>query len=355
MIDVYERLREHLDQMATGYPKTESGVEIKILKQIFTEAEGEWFLKLTPIPEKQEDIARRLGIDPALTEGMLKVMSEKGLIFSQKQDNTILYSSVPFIVGIMEFQLKRMTPELARDITTYFMQGFGKNLQKYKNPVLRTIPINREVAAKWPIAPYDDVVEILETQEIIAVADCVCRKMGEHLGNSCGKPLEACFLFGSHADYYVENGMARYIGAMEARTIIARNLKEAGLVMQPANGRETAGMCMCCGDHCGMLISLRLQKKPAEAVQSNYFAEVDEAACKGCKICMDRCQIDAVIIWEEKARINLNRCIGCGTCIPTCQTQALELIRKPEEQLYTPPKDFFDVYMEIAKERGLTG
>ena len=36
MSDVYERLRERLDDFASGYPSTESGIEIKILKGLFT-------------------------------------------------------------------------------------------------------------------------------------------------------------------------------------------------------------------------------------------------------------------------------------------------------------------------------
>ncbi|MEX2706541.1 MAG: hypothetical protein Q6352_015015 [Candidatus Freyrarchaeum guaymaensis] len=36
----YLRLREFLDQFPLGFPKTPSGVEIKILKRLFTEEEA---------------------------------------------------------------------------------------------------------------------------------------------------------------------------------------------------------------------------------------------------------------------------------------------------------------------------
>ncbi|MEK6654627.1 MAG: hypothetical protein AABY92_05710, partial [Thermodesulfobacteriota bacterium] len=51
MNDVYERLRQRLDDMATGFPATPSGIEIKILKQIFTPADAEMFLLLAPMLE----------------------------------------------------------------------------------------------------------------------------------------------------------------------------------------------------------------------------------------------------------------------------------------------------------------
>jgi electron transport complex protein RnfB len=41
MNDVYEKLRQRLDNMGTGFPATQNGIEIKILKQLFTKADAE--------------------------------------------------------------------------------------------------------------------------------------------------------------------------------------------------------------------------------------------------------------------------------------------------------------------------
>jgi len=38
---VYVKLQKHLDNQAVGFPATRSGVEIKILKHIFTPEEAE--------------------------------------------------------------------------------------------------------------------------------------------------------------------------------------------------------------------------------------------------------------------------------------------------------------------------
>ncbi len=43
MKDVYERLRERMDDLGTGYPATESGVDIRILKRLFDEGEAHLF------------------------------------------------------------------------------------------------------------------------------------------------------------------------------------------------------------------------------------------------------------------------------------------------------------------------
>ena len=38
--DVYTKLREFLDKLPAGYPATDTGVEIKILKKLFTPEEA---------------------------------------------------------------------------------------------------------------------------------------------------------------------------------------------------------------------------------------------------------------------------------------------------------------------------
>ena len=40
MENVYEKLRERLDDLANGYPATESKVEIRLLERLFTEEEA---------------------------------------------------------------------------------------------------------------------------------------------------------------------------------------------------------------------------------------------------------------------------------------------------------------------------
>ncbi len=145
--------------------------------------------------------------------------------------------------------------------------------------------------------------------------------------------------------------MGRYISVEEAKEILRKN-EEAGLVMQPFNSKKAGGMCSCCGDCCGMLRSLKKQPVPSASVQSNYYAVVDEDDCTGCETCLDRCQMEAITIVDEKAKINLDRCIGCGLCVTTCPTDAAKLVKKSESEQYVPPESGAETYMRIAMERG---
>ncbi len=351
MDNIYERLRARLDDLATGYPATESKIEIRLLERLFTEEEAELYLHLSPLLQKSVDVAKQSGRDPDEIAAMMERMAQKGLLFRKRKGDLVRYSAVPYVVGIFEHQLGRMDEGFARDHEEYFETAFGRTIQSFKTPVLRTVPINRKLVAEYPVAPYEDVLQIIDSQKKIAIAPCVCRTTTKLAGKGCDKPVENCFSFGSHADYYVENGMGRFITHEEARKIVRRN-EEAGLVMQPFNSQKIGGMCSCCGDCCGVLRSLKMHPSPAEMVQSNYFAQVDETACTGCETCRERCQMDAVEVADGIAEINLNRCIGCGLCVTTCPGDAIRLIKKPEDQLYEPPQTGAETYIRIMQERG---
>ncbi len=355
MTDVYQKLRERLDEMSTGFPATPGGTEIELLKRLFTDTEAETYLSLTPFPETPAEAAGRLNRDPGELAVRMEDMARKGQLFRIRKKDTVKYAIVPFLVGIMEFSVQRFAGdrELAKKMAIYGKQGFLQSLQSTKTPHQRPIPVNQSIAAKWPVAPYEDVVEILKTQKRIAVADCVCRTLARTITDrNCTKPLENCMMFGSSADYYIENKMGREITVEEAIKI-TRQSDEAGLVLQPLNAQKTGALCSCCGDCCGMLQSLKMQPKPAQSVQSNYFAQVDSEACIGCELCIERCQMDAVTMVAEKAVINMDRCIGCGLCASKCPTEAMQLMKKPEAERYLPPETHMDMYIRMGQERGL--
>lgn len=351
MNDVHDKLRARLDDMGTGFPATRNGVEIRILKKIFTEADADMFLLLSPMLESPESVAERLNLPIKDTAAHLEAMSKRGLLFRQVKGEAARYAAVPFVVGIYEFQLNTVDETLARDVDEYYHAALGKSFAAFGTPVMRTIPINKELVTEWPIAPYEDVMRILDDQKAIAVAPCICRTVAKKVGKGCDKPMEACFLFGSHARFYVDNGMGRYVTKEEAKAIARKN-EAAALVMQPFNAQYTGGMCSCCGDCCGILGSLKKQESPAAAVKSNYYAEVDGDGCTGCEACLNRCQMEAIDIVEEKAVITLNRCIGCGLCVSTCPTSAMRLVKKSEDRQYIPPETGMETYIRIAQERG---
>jgi len=59
-LDLYRELQKHLDKMPVGYPATESGIEIKVLKHLFTPEQVKISLKLNFMADPLRKIYRRL-------------------------------------------------------------------------------------------------------------------------------------------------------------------------------------------------------------------------------------------------------------------------------------------------------
>jgi electron transport complex protein RnfB len=348
---IYEKLREHLDSLPTGYPKTQSGVELKILQKLFTEEEAEMACQLKLVPETAEQVAERLGRNPKAVLDLLSRMSQKGLILRVRFNGVYHYMAAMFVIGILEFQLKNLDREMAEIFDEYMEESFGRGMIGLQTPQLRVVPVKESLDAAMEIQPYDELRKIIESQKTIVLADCICRKKSSLLGHPCSKPMETCFAFGAMGEYYVENGLGRKVTQEEALSVLAKN-EEAGLVPSPANAQKVGGMCSCCACCCGMLKAIKLHPQPSSLVKSNYFAQVDETLCAGCETCLERCQMEAIFMEEDRATIDLKRCVGCGLCVTTCPTKALSLGRKPPQELYIPPATPLDTYQQIARERG---
>ncbi len=352
MENVYEQLAKMLDNLASGYPTTKSGVEIRILRQMFSEQEANLFLNLSFMLESPEDAGNRLGRDVSDISIQMETMAKNGLLFRLRKQDSVRYSIMPFIMGFIDAYEHQLTEKIAKDVKEYYDTDLGPTVMSFSHPQMRTIPIDAELVSEWPILPYEDLEQVFDNQTRIALLKCICRTHGRLNDNGCDKPLETCFHLGSQADYTVENGRGRYIDAEEAKAIVKRNLETAGFVIQKSAGQKSQAVCMCCGDCCLYLQSLKMQPKPAEAAKSNYFAEINADDCAGCEECLDRCQMDAISVNDDIATIDYNRCIGCGSCIYGCSSEASRLVRKPEDQLYIPPANATEAFTDIAVERG---
>jgi len=350
---IYYLIQEKLNNYAIGFPATESGIEIKLLKKLFSEPDARLFLELTLSLEDPQSIARRTGRELSAVSEQLEGMAGKGLLFRLRRKEKIRYAAAPYVVGLYEFQVGRMDREFAELSEAYFKEAMFKSISGAILP-LRTVPVDQSIKPELRIAPYADVKKIIAGKDKIAVLPCVCRVQQLQLDSECEKPTEVCMAFGSHADYYVENGWGRYIDQNEAQTILDTSEK-AGLVAQPGSTINPGGLCNCCGDCCGLLRALKLIPNPAAHVLNNYTAIVNQEACTGCETCLDRCQIDAITMNnQDLASINPARCIGCGLCITTCPGEALHLHAKPESEQQIPFANSLKAAMETASSRGIS-
>ncbi len=351
METLYKDLAAHLDRLPAGFPATDSGVELRILKRLFTPEEARIALALTMMPEPAAAIAGRLDMDADALDTQLDAMSRKGLIYRSGKGDKKHYMAAQFVIGIWEYHVNDLDPDLIRDMNEYIPHLMKKSWLKNDTKQLRVIPVAESLSAEIQVMPYEAAGDIIRQQKKIVVTPCICRKEHEMVGKGCGKPMEVCLSFGGAAYYYEENGLGREISQDEALALLKLGA-ESGLVLQPGNAKKPANICMCCGCCCQVLKNLKTLEKPAQVASANYYAQVDEDACTACGLCAERCQMDAIEV-EDQAQVDLDRCIGCGLCVVACDFDAMHLLPKAAEQMVEPPANVVETYMNIARERGL--
>ena len=349
---IYTSLRKFMDNLPTGFPETESGVEMSILKKLFTPEQAELFMKLKNKPESIDEISNRTGIGLSILKPKIENMAQKGLLFRTRDKGNVQYQTFNFVVGIYEFQLKTMDKDLAEMVEEY-LPHFGMALAGagVKTKQLRVAPVASALDMSSPVANYNLIRALVKDQDLIAVQDCICRKEQGLLGNLCEYPNETCFGFGKFAQYYIDNKMGREINGDEALKILD-HAEEAGLVLSPSNTKNLAFLCCCCPCCCPTIRYAKFFPKPAKMFKTYYRSNIDSETCTSCQECFERCPMGAIIEGEETSMIDKDRCIGCGLCVSLCPENAISLKLISDAEA---PHDYLeDVFQQIRNERMTT-
>jgi electron transport complex protein RnfB len=351
MAEIYEKLRERLDMFPQGFPRTESGVEIEILKELFSPEEAEIMLFLRPSPEPVSAVAERMNADEKELAEKLYDMSRRGLILRFRVDEeNALYFLAPWVVGIWEFQVKNLNSENIKLYEKYHEEGMVQARSKSRTPGFRVVPIEQEIQEHSETETYEKVSEIIESSTRFAVADCICRKEADMFGHACDRLMEACMMFDMAAEYYIENGFGREITKQEALQVLAK-AEEDGLVHHSSNHLEKKiFICNCCGCCCKAMGAITKHGRPGAIARSNYYAVVDADECNACELCVDRCQVDAIQMEDDAAAVNTDACIGCALCVPTCPMECISLARKTGDELSPIFPDSTAMMQSLARD-----
>ncbi|MBU0991702.1 MAG: 4Fe-4S binding protein [Proteobacteria bacterium] len=329
---IYHRLQKRLESYPQGFPDSGNGIEVKIIKKLFTEEQAEIFCEiastfpLRPTPGKptSKKLQKKLNMTQEELAEKLESMAQQGLLFRQRNKgnpNDPLYYPPPFVVGLYEFSLKTMDRELATYVNEAF-EGVAQWWNKIPTKQLRVVPIENSIKQDKGIWPYDKIEEVIKGHDLISVADCICMKEKQMLGQDCKASLERCISFDWFAEHYIDTGMGRQITEKELREILVMAEKN-GLVISPSNITKSIGFCLCCDCCCSWLRVLSLDPKPAMQVTASYRAEIDQEICTQCGVCLKRCNMKA--IKQDCFTVDVDRCIGCGLCVTTCPTNAIQM------------------------------
>ena len=351
-VDSYEKLRAFLDSFPVGFRETKSGVEIEILKRLFTEEEAKLAIFLTMRPERTRTIARRAGKDVTEMESKLESMAKKGLIFRSRRDNKTLYNSAPFMIGLYEYSVNIIDKELAQLFKDYYYEAGLEEIGASNVPGFKVIPLEETIQTNTTLFPYQMLENSIRNARVISVADCVCRKEAHLLGDGCDHPIETCLSFGAAAEYYIENGMGRKITADEAIQII-KETDESGLVHAGANSKHLSNICNCCPCCCISMKGItQLGQDKQKFMNAIFESIIEEELCIACGNCVERCPVKAIAM-EDVAIVDRDLCLGCGLCASVCQEEAISL--RPREDAVEPFNRVLEMGAAIveAKKRNI--
>jgi Pyruvate/2-oxoacid:ferredoxin oxidoreductase delta subunit len=353
--DIYRKLQQHLDQSPVPFPETESGIEINLLKRLFDETEAKIALQLSALPESLDKIFGRFKEGEITREALKEILDglfEKGAIQAIPHTrNGRMYSKAPLAIGMFEFQVDRITKELAEDFYQYEDDGFAVAFLDVPTKQMRTIPVNLKIDPEFHIGSYENARSIIANSPgPFAVMNCVCRQAKEKMGQACRQTRiqETCFTLENSAKYMVEKGVARELSRDEMIALVSR-AEEEGMVLQPGNSKKPDFICCCCGCCCGVLTAAKKFPQPAEFVHSNHFARIDPDACTACGECIEICQMEALVAADDHTEVLRSHCIGCGVCLNVCPTEAITLTRKEKETI--PPDTKMNMYRRMIWER----
>ena len=351
MLDPYNRLAQYLDSLPAGFPPTESRVELRILRKLFSPQEAGLALYLTLIPEQAHVVAYRARQPLEHTSAALEEMELKGLISAShpKVGGVKKYAISQFVVGFYEDQVNRLDREMAELFEEYrphlFNDGSWKTL-----PQIRTIPVHESIPITSEVMPYEHAETILRSKTAFAVRNCICRQERQLLEQGCSKPMEVCMAFDGAAQNTAATGKGRLIDLVEALDIL-KQARQAGLVLQPANSKDPIFLCACCSCCCGVLRSIKEQPRPSDLVANAFAARHDPDLCSACGACLAKCPMEALVERDGAVMHLPERCIGCGLCVGVCPGEALSMVRKPAQELPAIPRNTTEAYIRLGLRR----
>jgi hypothetical protein len=141
------------------------------------------------MPESPQNIAKRLRMPVDSLWQRLDQMVEKGQLTFPIMKGKKKYILMPFIIGIYEFQLKRLDKEMAdlfEEYVPHLMTVLGGN----RPALARVIPIHRAIDAKAEILTSENLREMIRQSRSFGLNESICRKERALQGHPCSHALK---------------------------------------------------------------------------------------------------------------------------------------------------------------------
>lgn len=337
--DVYGQLADELDRIPNGFPRTESGVELKLLAKLFTEEEAQMGASMSLEAKSLKELAEANNRSEPESKALLIGMVKKGLIDLKREEGIgFVFHLIPFVVGFYERQNAKIDKEFAELFEQYYHERFFETMLTEPS-VHRIIPLEKAIPVDIDVMPYEKASTYLDQAKSWGVLDCICRVQKRLIGQGCNHSVENCLVFSPKSGAFDRNEDIKTLTHKEALEILAEADRE-GLVHSVNNAQsEVYYVCNCCTCSCGVLRGMVEYGSVNSIARSDFYATVSLEECTGCEACLERCMFNAMTMVDGVCEVDKTLCYGCGLCIDSCASEALTLVQKENEELSSPPVD----------------
>ncbi|TKJ18564.1 MAG: hypothetical protein CEE43_17640 [Promethearchaeota archaeon Loki_b32] len=359
------------------FPFPINNTMMELLKLLIDEEQLNFIMAFTKKPSQtMEQLKKRSKMSKDEINTHVDKLAKKGFIFNQPNSKGIMvYRLMPLVmVGAFEYTFMKkiefskenekiaiLFAKLWDELADFIQDNYDMILPLFQRmlPFDRTVPfldkniegeeiqitINKELEVpEEKVITTQNVEEIIQKFDEIAVGHCFCRHHQDLLSNPCKQTdiRENCFTFGKSAKYVAEQGFGRMISKQEALTILKASEKD-GLVHKAWHphsdiSKAETSICNCCKCCCGIFDWWR---KGTTAIinSTNFLSYIDKNMCIGCGTCMEKCPVDAIQGDDNnKAERTAEWCIGCGVCAHFCPENAISLLEGMRTVFVPPPR-----------------
>lgn len=362
--ELYRILAEKLDATLQGLSKigTQGNISdtwMEYLHVLVSPEDVEYLIHLPVFPGTitAQKFARKIGMSEEESIEILERLFKSDCVMRIGSKIKKYAIHLPFLIfDVPPLNYENMPPEKAERLAELSYKYLTED-EWYRNfegspetPLTRVIPVQESLSPQQEILPDEQVIQIIEDAQVIALQKCACRARLDLLGiRKCDHPLESCISIDQGAQYVIDRGLGREITKEEAIKLL-KEFNKRGLVHTTENYGEGSHMliCNCCNCCCNLLGGITRWDNPRAVAKANFIANIKAPEnCIQCNICVEKCNFKAITLIDNQPQIDNAKCMGCGICVVNCPSTVLELKREEREVIY---RNLAELGFKVAKE-----
>ena len=175
--EIYSRFIAWLDMGWWHLPASEH--LLPSIKAFFTPEEAVLLIGFPFKPTELKELAILKGREPDDLAAKLDALARKGAVWRTERGGGLLYNLndaffIFFRGPFSAIHLDQATKAMAPPLNRYLRDGLMDQLAPVHTKALRTIPIAQTVEDPRRIAPYEDAMGMVDSQDFLAVSNCAC-------------------------------------------------------------------------------------------------------------------------------------------------------------------------------------